>query len=67
MRDFLFIKQYFFKPIKNPMLKGVVKGVAKALISDEVSYAANVLRNQWFNIEWEIKMKARPYLMHRLA
>jgi hypothetical protein len=67
MRDFLFAKQYFFKPIKNPVIKGVVTGMAKVLITDEVAYASNILRNKWFNVDWEIRMKARPYLMHRLA
>ena len=60
---FLFKKQIFFKPIENK----VVNNVLKALLKDDVAQAASILRTKWFTIDWEIRLKARPYLEHRLG
>ncbi len=62
MAEFLFKKQIFFKPIENK----VVNNVLKALVTDEVSQAASILRTKWFVIDLDIRLKARPYLEHRL-
>jgi hypothetical protein len=61
--DLLFQEQYFLKPAKNPILKVAVK----ILVSDEVKYAVSILRTKWFSIDWEIRLKARPFLEHRLG
>jgi hypothetical protein len=63
MGKLLFMKQYFFKPAQNPILKAAVKMVVK----EEVAKAATILRTKWFNIDWEIRLKARPFLEHRLG
>ncbi len=63
MKDFLFVKEYFWKPAKNPLLKATVK----MLVSEEIAYAANILRHKWFNIDWEVRLKARPFLEHRFG
>jgi len=63
MKDLLFRKQYFYETERHPF----VKAVAKVLIKEEVAQAASVLRTKWFTIDWEIRMKARPYLEHRLG
>jgi hypothetical protein len=63
MKNFLFQQQYFLKPVKNPVLKAAIK----ALVKEEVAYAASILRTKWFSIDWEIRLKARPYLEHRLG
>ena len=63
MGDVLFKKTYLLKPAQNPLLKAAVK----LLVNDEVAYAVSVLRTKWFNIDWEIRLKARPYLEHRLV
>ena len=62
LKDLLFQKQYFFQPAKNP----IVKAVAKALVSEEVAQAVSILRTKWFTIDWEIRLKARPFIEHRL-
>jgi hypothetical protein len=62
MKDFLFRKDYLFKPAKHPL----VKAIAKALVSDEVARAAGILRTKWYVIDWEVRLKARPFLEHRL-
>ncbi len=64
--DFLFEKQFFFKPLKYPIIKAVVKAAQKALIHADVTQAADILRQKWFSLDWEIRLKARPYLEHRL-
>ena len=64
--DYLFEKQFFPKPIKNPLVKAVVKAAQKALIPAGVSEAALILRQKWFAIDCEIRLKARPFLEHRL-
>ena len=63
MKDLLFQKQYFYEPAKHP----IIKAVAKALVKEEVAQAASILRTKWFTIDWEIRLKARPYLEHRLG
>jgi hypothetical protein len=62
MGDLLFQEQYFFKPVEHPILKAAVK----LIVSDEIKYAASILRTKWFSIDWEIRLKARPFLEHRL-
>lgn len=63
LKDFLFRKKYFFKPIENRLVKGVVN----FLVKKDVAQAASVLRTQWFAIDWEVRLKARPYIEHRLG
>jgi hypothetical protein len=63
MGDLLFQEQYFFKPVENPLLKAAVK----VFVNDQIKYAASILRTKWFSIDWEIRLKARPFLEHRLA
>lgn len=63
MGKLLFVEQYFFEPAKNPILKAVVN----AFVREEVAKAATILRTKWFNIDWEIRLKARPFLEHRLG
>jgi hypothetical protein len=64
LRGFLFQKQYFYDSAKYPAM---VKAMAKLLLSDQIIYASQVLRSKWFNIDWEIRLKAMPYLEHRLG
>lgn len=63
MKDFLFRKEYLFKPTENRL----VKVIAKALVRDEVARAAGILRTKWYVIDWEVRLKALPFLEHRLA
>ncbi|MGH8021935.1 MAG: hypothetical protein ACRED1_00005 [Limisphaerales bacterium] len=63
MAKFLFKKQYFFKPVENRFLKAAMK----ILVKEELAKAATILRTKWFNIDLEIRLKARPFLEHRLA
>jgi len=62
MRDLLFRKEYFWKRAKHPLLKAAVNALTPA----KVGWAINVLREKWFVIDWEVRLKARPYLEHRL-
>ncbi len=62
MRDMLFKKQIFYKPVKNR----IVQGIFKALVPDDVAHAGSVLRTKWYVIDLEIRKKARPYIEHRL-
>ncbi|MGH7991340.1 MAG: hypothetical protein ACREDS_14265 [Limisphaerales bacterium] len=62
MKDLLFKKQYFYESFKNPLLQAA----AKALVKKEVVHAAGVLRTKWFVIDYEIRLKALPFLEHRL-
>ena len=61
--DVLFQKQYFLKPVENVVLKTAVNLV----VPDKIKYAASILRTKWFSIDWEIRLKARPFLEHRLG
>jgi hypothetical protein len=63
MKEILFQNQFFLKPVKNPLVKGVVK----FLVKEEMARAASILRTRWFTIDWEIRLKAQPYLEHRLG
>ena len=63
MGELLFKKQHFYKPVQNPILKAAVK----LLVKEEVARGASILRTKWFTIDWEIRLKARPYLEHRLV
>ena len=63
MKDFLFKKQIFFKPFKNALVNAAVKVLVRA----EVAQAASILRGKWYVIDWEIRLKARPFLEHRLG
>jgi hypothetical protein len=62
MREFLFKKQVLLKPFENRLLQAA----AKALTPEEVRGAARTLRTKWDSIELEIRLKARPYIEHRL-
>jgi hypothetical protein len=63
MKDFLFREEYFAKRATNPILKAAVK----MLVKGEVAHACSVLRTKWFTLDWEVRMKARPFLEHRLG
>jgi hypothetical protein len=62
IKDMLFKKQIFFKPFKNSLLKAAVKALTPA----EQSLAASILREKWYVLDLEIRLKARPYIEHRL-
>jgi len=62
MGKLLFAKQYFFNSPENR----IVDAAVKLLVREEVAKAAGILRTKWFNIDWEIRLKARPFLEHRL-
>jgi hypothetical protein len=62
LEKLLFQKQYFYT-IKNP----IIKAAAKMLVKDEVAKASSFLREKWFSIDWEVRLKARPFLEHRLG
>lgn len=62
MKDILFQKEFFYA-IKNPLLKAA----SKLMVSEEVSRAASELRAKWFSIDWGVRLKARPFLEHRLV
>ena len=64
--DFLFEKDFFPKPMKNSIFKTVVKATQKALVPADVTQAADTLRQKWYGIDWGIRLKARPYIEHRL-
>jgi hypothetical protein len=63
MRDFLFREKYLFRPVKSRLINATLK----ALLKDEVVQAASILRTKWFNLDWDIRLKARPYLEDRLG
>lgn len=63
LKDFLFQEQYFWKPIKNSVLQAAMK----AIVSAKIAHAISILRTKWFSIDWETRLKARPYLEHRLG
>jgi len=62
MEKLLFQKQYFFT-VKNPF----IKAAAKMLVKEEVAKASSLLREKWFSIDWEVRLKARLFLEHRLG
>jgi hypothetical protein len=62
MEKLLFQKEYFYTT-KNPLLKAA----AKMLVNEEVAKAKSLLRQKWFSIDWEVRLKARPFLEHRLG
>ena len=59
---FLYKKQIFYQPIKNRL----VNAALKSLVKPELVQAANILREKWFTIDLDIRIKARPYLAARL-
>ena len=63
MKDFLFRRKYLFKPFENQR----VNAALRVLVPAEVPPAANILREKWYVIDWEIRLKARPFLEHRLG
>lgn len=63
MKDFLFRRKYLFKPFENKRINAALK----VLVPAEVPPAANILRERWYVINWEIRLKARPFLEHRLG
>ena len=62
MKEVLFTEKYLLKPFQNPVLKAAVK----SFVGSEVSQAASILRAKWYVIDWEIRLKAFPFLQHRL-
>ena len=60
--DFLFREKYLFKKATNP----VIKAIASAVVSEKMAEAVGILRNKWYVIDWEVRLKARPYLEARL-
>ena len=62
LKEFLFQERYFWKPVKHPVLKAAMK----AMVSTKVAHAISILRTKWFSIDWEVRLKARPFLEHRL-
>lgn len=62
MGVFLFKKNPLFKPFKSPL----VNAALRAVFSDELALATSILRAKWFAIDFGIRLKARPYLEHRL-
>jgi hypothetical protein len=63
MSDFLFRETYLFKPFKNRVFKAVVD----ALVPERVGEAGKILREKWYAIELEVRLKARPFIEHRLG
>jgi hypothetical protein len=63
IKDMLFKKKIFFKPVQNR----VVQAAIKVLVKEDVVQAVRILRTKWEAIDWEIRLKARPYIEHRLG
>jgi len=63
MKDFLFRRQYLLKKAENPVLKAI----ATALVPAKVAEACGILRTKWYLIDWEVRLKALPFLEHRLG
>ena len=63
MSDFLFREKYLFKKATNPVLKAI----ASAVVSEKMAEAVGVLRNKWYVIDWAVRLKAKPYLEHRMG
>ena len=61
--DFLFQEKFLNPPAKNRLVRAAIK----AFVEVEVRQAVTVLREKWFCIDWNIRLKARPYLETRLA
>src|ERR1017187_4496427 len=47
MRDMLFKKQIFYKPVNNR----IVQSIFKTFVRDDVAHAASVLRTKWYVID----------------
>jgi len=62
MKDFLFRRQFLNKPFQSELLNAA----ARALIGAELGQANSVLRARWYVIDFEIRLKALPYLAERL-
>ena len=62
MKEFLFKKQIFWKPIESRFFKAV----GKVILREEVAQAARILRAKWYSIDLEIREKGRPFIEHRL-
>ncbi len=62
MKNFLFEKKYLPEPIKNKFLNKTLK---KILPTEWVNTVVT-LREKWFSIDYETRLKARPYIEHRL-
>jgi hypothetical protein len=63
IKDMLFEKQIFYKPAQNRLVQAAVK----ILVKEEVIQAVRILRTKWYVIDLEIRLKARPYIEHRLG
>lgn len=62
MKDFLFREKYFQKPFENR----VVQAAARMMVKQEVIQAVRVLREKWFSIDYETRLRAQPFLEQRL-
>jgi len=62
IKDFLFREKFLGKPIASRKLNAF----ARKVIGAELAEANNVLRNRWYNISWEVRQKAKPYVVSRL-
>lgn len=58
----LFEEKFFFT-IKAKW----INAAAKMIVKENVARSATVLRNKWFSIDWETRLKARQFLAHRLG
>lgn len=61
-RDFLFEENVLKPQIQNRLLRAAIKTFVEA----EMVQAVQVLREKWFSISLEIRLKARPYIVDRL-
>lgn len=62
MKDFLFREKFLSKPFRS---EGV-NAFARKIIGAKLAEANSVLRSKWYNITWETRLKAQPYLEGRL-
>jgi hypothetical protein len=62
MKDFLFREKYFPEPFESR----VIQAAAKMMVKPEVIQAVRVLRDKWFSIDYETRLRAQPLLEQRL-
>jgi hypothetical protein len=62
LKDFLF-EETFQEPAKNRILRAAVQKV----VEPQFLNAVQILRDKWFSLGLEIRLKARPYLERRLG
>jgi|HubBroStandDraft_2_1064218.scaffolds.fasta_scaffold34766_4 hypothetical protein len=62
MKDFLFREKYFPEPFESR----VIQAAAKMMVKPEVIQAVRVLREKWFSIDYETRLRAQPFLEGQL-